>query len=119
MSKKLDLIIITVRMARRYLRALAMLAVSLQFLAPSLAWPQSYPSKPLRVLVPTVAGGSVDLIARKLGQKRSEALGQPVLVENSSGAAGITGTNMIVRSSPRPGCHEIFRCASTGSSQRP
>jgi tripartite-type tricarboxylate transporter receptor subunit TctC len=83
-----------------YGSALAVLAAGLSLLATSPAWPQGYPSKPIRVVVPTVAGGSVDLIARKLGQKLSEAVGQPVVVENPSGAAGITGTNMIVRSPP-------------------
>ncbi|MFM9968032.1 MAG: Bug family tripartite tricarboxylate transporter substrate binding protein [Burkholderiales bacterium] len=61
---------------------------------------QTYPSKPIRLIVPTVPGGSVDLIARKLGQKLSDSLGQPILVENPSGAAGATGTNMVVRSAP-------------------
>ncbi|MSQ51145.1 MAG: tripartite tricarboxylate transporter substrate binding protein [Betaproteobacteria bacterium] len=79
---------------------LALAATAIMLLAPALASSQSYPSKPIRVIVPTIPGGSVDLIARKLGQKLSDAVGQPILVENPAGAAGVPGTNAVVRSAP-------------------
>jgi tripartite-type tricarboxylate transporter receptor subunit TctC len=43
---------------------------------------QTYPAKPIRIVVPFVAGGAVDLLARIMGQKLSESLGQPVIIEN-------------------------------------
>jgi tripartite-type tricarboxylate transporter receptor subunit TctC len=63
------------------------------------AWPvlsqSDFPSKPIRVLVPTTAGGVPDVLARSVGQRMAESLGQPVVVENRAGAGA---------SSPRKRC---------------
>ena len=59
---------------------------------------QSYPSKPLRVMVPFVAGGAVDTLARMLGAKVSEQLGQPVIVENRPGAGGNIAADAVAKS---------------------
>lgn len=59
--------------------------------APALA--QTYPSKPIKVLVGYSAGGAVDIVARTVGQKISSSLGQPVIIDNKPGA----GTNIAVR----------------------
>jgi tripartite-type tricarboxylate transporter receptor subunit TctC len=53
---------------------------------------QSYPVKPVRVIVPFPPGGPNDLLGRVVGQKLSEQMGQPVIIENRSGAAGNIGS---------------------------
>jgi len=69
-------------------------------LATGAANAQSFPAKPIRLVVPIVPGGSVDLIARRFAQKISESMGQPVVVENISGASGTIGTAQVVRAAP-------------------
>jgi tripartite-type tricarboxylate transporter receptor subunit TctC len=61
---------------------------------------QAYPTKPVRLIVPIVPGGSVDLSGRRLAQKLSESLGRPVVVENVSGASGTIGASQVARSAP-------------------
>ncbi|MGH7290754.1 MAG: Bug family tripartite tricarboxylate transporter substrate binding protein, partial [Myxococcota bacterium] len=58
---------------------------------------QTYPAKPLRVIVPFPAGGAIDLQARVIGQKLNERLGQPVIVDNRPGAATLVGTEFAAR----------------------
>lgn len=69
-------------------------------LHPSPAAAQSYPNKPIRLVVPYTAGGSSDFVARQLAQKMSEGLGQTVAVDNRPGVAGITGTDIVAKSEP-------------------
>jgi tripartite-type tricarboxylate transporter receptor subunit TctC len=61
---------------------------------------QSYPSKPIRVLVAFPPGGPVDIIARLMGPKITDALGQPVVVENKVGASGNVATGEVAKSAP-------------------
>ena len=61
---------------------------------------QSFPAKPVRIIVPFAPGGATDLIARTVGQKMSEQMGQPVVVENRTGGGGNIGTEAIVRAAP-------------------
>ncbi|GAA5232363.1 tripartite tricarboxylate transporter substrate binding protein [Verticiella sediminum] len=59
-----------------------------------------YPSRPIRVIVPYAAGGSTDQLARVVAQPMSEALGQPVVIENRPGAGGTIGVDAVVRADP-------------------
>ena len=63
-------------------------------------WAQSWPDKPIRMVVGFAPGGFTDVLARLLGQKLSERLGQPVLVENKPGAAGTLGADLVAKSRP-------------------
>jgi tripartite-type tricarboxylate transporter receptor subunit TctC len=69
------------------------------------AWPiaaraQIYPFRPITMVVPVAAGGSFDVIGRILAARMSEILGQQVIVENTTGAAGIIGVNRVVNAAP-------------------
>jgi tripartite-type tricarboxylate transporter receptor subunit TctC len=69
-------------------------------LVPGLVIAQSFPNKPIKVLVPFPAGGTVDFFARTLAPKLSEALGQTVLVENRPGAGGNIATEAVAKAAP-------------------
>ena len=58
---------------------------------------QTYPSKPIRVVVPWPAGGLVDVAARQLGQRMQTALGQPLVIENKVGAGGNIGADLVAK----------------------
>ncbi|HZN86457.1 MAG TPA: tripartite tricarboxylate transporter substrate binding protein [Burkholderiales bacterium] len=61
---------------------------------------QTYPNKPIRVIVPYAAGGTSDILARQIGPKITEAWGQPVIVENKPGANGNVGADFVAKSAP-------------------
>src|SRR5438876_7428488 len=61
---------------------------------------QTYPNKPIRIVVPFVAGGAVDMLARMLGAKLQDSLGQPVIVENRAGAGGNARADAVAKSPP-------------------
>ncbi|WP_374640350.1 Bug family tripartite tricarboxylate transporter substrate binding protein [Hydrogenophaga sp.] len=61
---------------------------------------QTYPHKPIRIVVPFPAGGTSDVLARLIGQKMSEKLGQSVVVENRAGNAGNLGADLVAKSAP-------------------
>lgn len=76
------------------------LAAGLAIATTPMALAQSFPSKPVRVIVPYPAGGGTDAVARALGQKLSEGWGQPVLIDNRAGANGAIGTDFVAKSAP-------------------
>jgi tripartite-type tricarboxylate transporter receptor subunit TctC len=65
------------------------------------AWAQAaYPARPIRMIAPSGAGGPVDVVARIVAQRLSDTLGQQIIVENRVGAAGLIGTEFVVRQPP-------------------
>ena len=79
-------------------RSSVVLALVLTSLSAGNAWSQAYPNRPIRVLVPFAAGGAVDTLARIVGQKLSEGIGQPVIVENRPGAGGNLASDVLLKS---------------------
>jgi tripartite-type tricarboxylate transporter receptor subunit TctC len=66
----------------------------------SSAQAQDYPTKPIRFIVPFLAGGGVDIAARILGQKLSDVFGQQIIIENRAGAGGVIGANAVAKADP-------------------
>jgi tripartite-type tricarboxylate transporter receptor subunit TctC len=64
------------------------------------AWSQSYPTKPVKIVVPYGVGGSADVYARYLGAKLQDTMGQSFVVENRPGAGSIVGTDYVAKSGP-------------------
>ena len=73
------------------------------WIATSVAWSSEsvrYPTRPVRIVVPTSPSGGTDFIARLYGQKLSEALGQSVIVDNRPGATGLIGIELVAAAAP-------------------
>src|SRR5882757_8772553 len=69
-------------------------------LSPAAVVAQEFPTKPIRLIVPFPAGGPNDIIARIVGQRMSELVKQPVLIDNRGGQAGVLGTDAIAKAAP-------------------
>jgi tripartite-type tricarboxylate transporter receptor subunit TctC len=76
------------------------LLACLVLLLPSVAGAQSWPSKPIHIIVSSGAGGTADILARMIGEKLVPALGQPVVIENRPGAGGHLGAGLVARAQP-------------------
>ena len=74
-----------------------LVAALLSALAAPAVRAQSYPSRPLRIVVPFPPGGSTDLLARRIGEALTKSLAQPVVVENRPGAGGTTGADFVAK----------------------
>jgi len=81
------------------MKTIRLTALSL-LLAPVLALAQAYPSKPVRMVVPYSAGGATDTVARAVGNRLSEALGQQVVIDNRGGASGMIGSDIVAKAAP-------------------
>ena len=68
--------------------------------APSIAEAQSYPSSPVRIVVPFAPGGTADIVARLIAVKLRDRYSQSFFVENKSGANGLLGTDVVARAAP-------------------
>ncbi len=79
----------------RFVRAAGLLALAG---AATLALAQNYPNKPIRIVVPYPAGGPIDMTTRPLAQKLTDAMGNPVVVDNRGGANGMIGTDNVAKS---------------------
>jgi tripartite-type tricarboxylate transporter receptor subunit TctC len=82
------------------MRIVCKLSALLATLMVSSAWAQGFPSKPIRLITLTPAGGALDILARTLAQKLAEPFGQPVLVENRTGAGGNIGAAIVAKAAP-------------------
>ncbi|MFN7426141.1 MAG: Bug family tripartite tricarboxylate transporter substrate binding protein [bacterium] len=78
----------------------AVLLIGLPLAMPGNAGAQAFPSKPVRWVVPYAPGGNTDMIARVIGARMSETLGQQVVVENRAGAATLIGAEYVARAAP-------------------
>ncbi|MCX7158568.1 MAG: tripartite tricarboxylate transporter substrate-binding protein, partial [Proteobacteria bacterium] len=76
-------------MLRTLITATALLALTLT------AGAQTYPAKPIRLVAPYPPGASMDIVARTLGQKMGESMGQAFVVENKAGASGAIGSEFL------------------------
>lgn len=85
---------------------LALMAATFMFVAgaaaqaPSTSSGQAFPTRPIRMIVPQSAGGSTDLVARVLAQRLSDAVDQPVIVDNRPGAGSLNGTDIVAKAAP-------------------
>lgn len=85
--------------SRKFLLWLTM-AFAAAMAVPATAFAQDFPTKPLRIIVPYPAGGTVDSAARVVGRRLAETLGQAVLIDNKAGANGIIGADAVAKAAP-------------------
>ena len=85
---------------RLHMIRMGLVALSALTVVPSVALAQDYPSKPITIVVPFPAGGTLDNLTRSVGQKLSESFKQPVIIDNKPGAGTIIGTEIVSRSAP-------------------
>jgi len=89
-------------MSMASLRRACLAALALALTCPAVAAEAaaSYPTKPIRIVVPFPPGGSTDFLARSIGQRLTEAWGQQVVIDNRSGAGGVVGTEIVAHAAP-------------------
>src|SRR5258705_10822567 len=87
-------------MPRRSKIIRSILAAALFSLAGTSVYAETFPNKPVRILVPYAAGGAVDVLARTLGQSLSKTWGQQPVIENRPGAGGIIASQALTQSAP-------------------
>src|SRR5258706_3269120 len=81
-------------------RALAGIAAALALALPFAGYAQGYPSKPIRLIGGFPPGGGIDFTARLVGKEMAEGLGQPIIIENKSGFAGVLAASDVATQAP-------------------
>jgi tripartite-type tricarboxylate transporter receptor subunit TctC len=81
-------------------RSIVGIAACMLSALPFLSWGQSWPTRPVTLVVPFSAGGPIDVVARHVSRSLGEQLGQPVVVENKAGAGGTIAANFVARAQP-------------------
>lgn len=99
------------KLRRRKFLHLAAVVATLPFT--SRVWAQTYPTRPVRIIVGFPAGVSPDIVARVIGQALSERLGQQFVIENRPGAGSNIGTEIVVRAPPD--CYTLLLAVSSGA----
>jgi len=84
---------------RQFLHLAAGTAAALPTIA-SVAWAQTYPGRPITMVVPFPAGGPTDVVGRVMGERMRSSLAQPITVENIAGAGGSIGIGRVARAPP-------------------
>jgi tripartite-type tricarboxylate transporter receptor subunit TctC len=79
-------------------RSILLLSAAALFACPGLLMAQGYPNKPVKIVVPYAAGGGADTLARAIGQRLGDTLGQPFVIDNKPGAGGISATEFVAKS---------------------
>src|SRR5438552_14534294 len=82
----------------RQLRVLVLAAFALGFASAALA--QSYPTKPIKIVIPFPPGNTMDIMTRLIGPRMTERMGQQIIVENRPGASGMLGLKVVARAAP-------------------
>src|SRR5437762_9078745 len=85
---------------KRLSRLLAVCLALAALAAPALSEAQTYPSRPIRWVVPYTPGGITDSVTRLVAQKLQESLGQPIVIENKPGANSMLGADLVAKSPP-------------------
>ncbi len=82
------------------IRSLAALAAVASAVSAPTSWAQDYPTRPVKIVVASVAGSAPDVLARLIAEKLGAALGQPVIVDNKPGAGGLVGIDAVAKAAP-------------------
>ena len=82
------------------LRALACLAYVMSMVPSAASAADAYPSRPIRIVIPSGAGGITDILGRVIAQKLTDSLGQQVVIDNRPGASGIVGSQIVAKAAP-------------------
>jgi tripartite-type tricarboxylate transporter receptor subunit TctC len=93
-------ILVSEKRVARVRDVLGVLLLGTALLAPLTVHAQTYPNRPIKLIVPYAAGGAVDIVARTIGQPLAEALTQPVIVDNRPGASANIGMEMVAKATP-------------------
>src|SRR6516162_8116145 len=76
------------------------LSIAATTMVPAAHAADTFPSRPIRLIVPYPPGGGTDIVGRVLGEKLSASLGQPIVVDNRGGAGGVRGTEIVAKALP-------------------